>query len=249
MKTQSTTLSRKRMSSDERRAAIIEAVMPVFAEKGFAGTTTKELAEAAGVSEALLYRHFPSKESLYEQIQNKICDTDSSIHDFVHSLKPGSESIVKLVYLIFRIVADSQRSHPHGTSVCRMMIQSLLEDGDFARSFNEPRFNQMLPHMEECAKASIAEGEMVQSPLSHNERQWFSHHLAVCLRLSHLADNSVFAYDAKPGDLLMHGVWFSLRGLGMKEEVIERFLEPERLDPEIDDVLFRAGLLETLDTE
>ena len=51
----------KKLSGDERRAAIIKAVQRVFAEKGFDGTTTRELASAAGVSEALLFKHFPNK--------------------------------------------------------------------------------------------------------------------------------------------------------------------------------------------
>src|SRR5918999_308134 len=55
-----------RLSSDERRRAIIESVKGVFAEKGFDGTTTRELAKAAGVSEALLYLYFPSKHALYD---------------------------------------------------------------------------------------------------------------------------------------------------------------------------------------
>src|SRR4026209_2674356 len=54
-----------RLSADQRKRAIVDAVRDVFAEKGFDGTTTGELAKAAGVSEALLYKHFPSKESLY----------------------------------------------------------------------------------------------------------------------------------------------------------------------------------------
>ena len=54
-----------RLPSKERRQAIVTAVKGTFAAKGFDGTTTRELARAAGVSEALLYKHFPSKESLY----------------------------------------------------------------------------------------------------------------------------------------------------------------------------------------
>src|SRR4029450_7466050 len=54
-----------RLSPEERRQAIADAVRGVFADKGFDGTTTRELAKATGVSEALLYKHFPSKESLY----------------------------------------------------------------------------------------------------------------------------------------------------------------------------------------
>ena len=62
-----------RLDSEERRKAIIDAALPLFARKGFAATTTKDLARAAGVSEPLLYRHFPSKEALYMEIQNFTC--------------------------------------------------------------------------------------------------------------------------------------------------------------------------------
>ena len=51
---------------DERRAAIVKAVLPLFARQGFSNTTTRQLAEAAGVSEALLYKHFPSKDGAVE---------------------------------------------------------------------------------------------------------------------------------------------------------------------------------------
>jgi AcrR family transcriptional regulator len=54
-----------RLTAEARKEAIVEAVQDIFAEKGFDGTTIKELAQAAKVSEALLYKHFPSKESLY----------------------------------------------------------------------------------------------------------------------------------------------------------------------------------------
>jgi AcrR family transcriptional regulator len=39
-----------RLDGDERRKAIVTAAVPLFARKGFAGTTTKELADAAGIS-------------------------------------------------------------------------------------------------------------------------------------------------------------------------------------------------------
>ncbi len=243
MKTKPTHKSdRQRLSAEDRRNAITRAVIPVFAKKGFTATTTKDLAKASNVSEALLYRHFPSKESLFGHIQDQICSTESSIHEFVDALKPGSESIVQLVYLVFKIVFDTQQHHPLGSSVYRLQIQSLLEDGTFARSFNEPRFNKMLDPLAEFAEASIAAGEMIPGPLTHYERHWFSHHLAVSLRLAVLPPDEVFDYQSRPGDRLIHGVWFSLRGMGMKDAVIERYLQPDVLDQMMDDILIRAGM-------
>jgi TetR/AcrR family transcriptional regulator len=57
-----------RLSSVDRRRQLIEAAMDLFSRKGFAGTTTKEIALAAGVSEAIIFRHFATKRDLYTAI-------------------------------------------------------------------------------------------------------------------------------------------------------------------------------------
>jgi TetR/AcrR family transcriptional regulator len=57
-----------RMKSEDRRAAIVHSAIHVFAEKGFRGATTRELAAAAGVTEPVLYQHFAAKSELYSAI-------------------------------------------------------------------------------------------------------------------------------------------------------------------------------------
>jgi AcrR family transcriptional regulator len=57
-----------RMKSEERRAAIVQSAIHLFAEKGFRGATTRELAAAAGVTEPVLYQHFGAKSDLYSAI-------------------------------------------------------------------------------------------------------------------------------------------------------------------------------------
>jgi AcrR family transcriptional regulator len=57
-----------RMAADERRLQIAQVAMRLFSERGFRGTTTKEIAQAAGVSEAIIFRHFATKEELYTAI-------------------------------------------------------------------------------------------------------------------------------------------------------------------------------------
>src|SRR3954470_12126552 len=68
MSTKLNTSSKPRMTSDERRAAIVDAACRLFAEKGFRGTTTRELAAAVGVTEPVLYEHFRTKKDLYNAI-------------------------------------------------------------------------------------------------------------------------------------------------------------------------------------
>src|SRR5437899_11080109 len=54
-----------RLPAAERRQALIEAAIRVFTDGSYRGTTTAEIARAAGISEPILYRHFASKRDLY----------------------------------------------------------------------------------------------------------------------------------------------------------------------------------------
>jgi AcrR family transcriptional regulator len=58
--------TRTRLSGNVRRAQILAGARQVFLEKGLAGARTKEIAQASGVPEGLIYRHFDSKEALFE---------------------------------------------------------------------------------------------------------------------------------------------------------------------------------------
>ncbi|MFL5826209.1 MAG: TetR/AcrR family transcriptional regulator [Thermoleophilaceae bacterium] len=59
---------RGRLSGAERRAAILDASMEVFARRGFHGSSIDEIARAAGISKALIYEHFPSKKDLHNSL-------------------------------------------------------------------------------------------------------------------------------------------------------------------------------------
>ena len=62
---ESAAAGRKRLTAAERRAQLIEVAISVFGQRGFRGATTKAIADAAGISEATIFRHFPSKDDLY----------------------------------------------------------------------------------------------------------------------------------------------------------------------------------------
>jgi AcrR family transcriptional regulator len=57
-----------RMAGEERRLQIVRVAMRLFSQHGFRGTTTREIAHAASVSEAIIFRHFATKEELYAAI-------------------------------------------------------------------------------------------------------------------------------------------------------------------------------------
>jgi TetR/AcrR family transcriptional regulator len=64
-----------RMSAANRQHQLLEVAMNAFSRRGFKGTTTKEIAAAAGITEAVIFQHFPSKEALYSAVLDLHLDT------------------------------------------------------------------------------------------------------------------------------------------------------------------------------
>src|ERR1700712_2088684 len=67
------------MTGEDRRRQLIETAIELFSKRGFAGTTTKEIATAAGVTEAMVFRHFATKQDFYKAILDFKCGGADSI--------------------------------------------------------------------------------------------------------------------------------------------------------------------------
>src|SRR3954468_23502676 len=65
---------RTRLSSDDRRQQLLNHAIELFSKRGFAGTRTKDIAAACGVSEGILFHHFATKEDLYRAILQSHAD-------------------------------------------------------------------------------------------------------------------------------------------------------------------------------
>lgn len=219
-----------RLSSEERRQAIVKAVRRVFAEKGFHGTTTRELAKAAGVSEALLFKHFPSKEALYSAM-HAACHDEQVVAEFrkVLALEPSTSTLVLLThFLVAKIVLGQPKAGDGEDRIMyQLMCRSLMEDGEFARLFLERLASCWLPKLEECLTAAAAAGDLVAGPVRPALAGWFAHHLAVVLMSHHLTDPPVIDYGLPRERLVEQAVWFALRGMGLRDAAIQRHYNPK----------------------
>jgi AcrR family transcriptional regulator len=220
-----------KLSSEERRAAIIKAVRRLFADKGFHGTTTRELAEAAGVSEALLFKHFPNKEALYSAMLLDCCPAkDSPIVERLKALEPSASSLVILVHrFIAGAVEDGAPDQEDQEIQHRLMMRSLLEDGEFARFFLERAIACWLTKVEECLKAAITAGEASASPVQPHLASWFVEHVAVVLRNRLRPAATIVDYGVSRKQLVEQAVWFALRGMGLTDDAIRRYYNPKAL--------------------
>ena len=91
-------------SAQERQVSIIAAAASLFAAKGFNGTTTREIAKTAGISEALLFRYFPTKRALYAAILAE----KSQLSQLMASVEEAAEK--RDDTLVFTLIAKF-RSH------------------------------------------------------------------------------------------------------------------------------------------
>ncbi len=221
-----------KLTGEERRAAIVRAVRRVFAAKGFDGTTTRELADAAGVSEALLFKHFPNKEALFLAMQQSCCDEQDLLKfERISALEPSASTLVLMVhFLVSRIVAGRAPGGDEEAVVNRLMLRSLAEDGEFARVLLH-KLTEMgwVRKVEECCKAAAAAGEAHKGPVLAAPGAWFVQHLASTISLYLLPETPVVDHGVPRGKLAEQAVWFALRGIGLKEETIRRHYNPRAL--------------------
>ena len=116
----------------DRRQDLLTAAMSLFAKKGFRGTTTRDLAYQAGVNEAIIFRHFKTKEDLYSAIlEHKACEHREERSEELESLLEGSDDV-----RIFETIARHfLERHEKDTTFMRLLLFSALEGHELSDMF------------------------------------------------------------------------------------------------------------------
>ena len=110
-----------KMTAAERRAQIINVSKQLFSQKGFNGTTTKEIAQASGISEAMIFCHFASKEDLYTAIiDQRIQEVGDALSDEALQAQDDERVFGELA----RFILDKTAENP---TMLRLMYFSALE--------------------------------------------------------------------------------------------------------------------------
>jgi TetR/AcrR family transcriptional regulator len=119
-----------RLPADERRRQLIEVSIDLFAKKGFGGTTTKEIAAAAGVTEAIIFRHFATKQDLYTAIVEQMCsraETEDWLRGAQNLMdRNDDESLIR--YLMKGILDFTRADHRYE----RLILFAALEGNELA---------------------------------------------------------------------------------------------------------------------
>lgn len=138
-----------RMRAKERRRQLLEVASELFAARGYRGTTTAELARAAGITEPILYRHFDNKLDLFVTLINEV--GREVINAWQVGLKGERDPRKRLRILL----AGNPATHERGRGVYRVIFQAMTEaesDPDIAKPLRKH-----LGMLHEFLKTELAE--------------------------------------------------------------------------------------------
>src|SRR5579864_6443162 len=120
-----------RFSAADRREQILNVATRLFARQGFKGTTTKQISERAKVNEAIIFRHFSSKDELYwAVIQRKISGAAPS-ERLRERLDPSSEDSD----VFSRVAAEILDRRAKDQTLSRLLLFSVLENHRLSQRF------------------------------------------------------------------------------------------------------------------
>jgi AcrR family transcriptional regulator len=132
----------KRLQAAERRASILAVAKVLFADKGYHGVSVDEIASRLAVSPAVLYRHFASKQDLYEAVLSEIACTRESYVDVVVR---GPDDFGGLLARMTLMYVESVARDP---DYLRMELHAALEGSQAARQFFENRWRPFADYIE-----------------------------------------------------------------------------------------------------
>jgi len=143
----------RRLKGEERCRVIIEAALTLFSQKGFRGTTTKEIAQAAGCSEATLFKHFATKDKLYSAILETKSRIEAVLGQAMHMAARKDDAGV------LRAVGLQALSHiEHDAMLMRLLLFSALEGHALALSFFESQVRRLHEFLSSYIETRIADG-------------------------------------------------------------------------------------------
>lgn len=132
--------TRRRLTAEERRSAILDAALTAFSQKGYHATSLDDIAGEAGVSKALIYEHFASKQELHadliarnaRELTQRVAGALSAVEveSTVERLAVGLEAFFAYVEerrdawrMLFRDAAD-----PESSAVLERMVQQVTAE-------------------------------------------------------------------------------------------------------------------------
>lgn len=135
-------MTSRRLPANERKKQIALVAADLFAQKGFNGVTTREIAATAKVNEGILFRYFPTKEALYTEIIDQKVKVEPSDFNLEAAEKGNDREVFTSIakFLMSEIERDN--------TFLRLMLYSALEGHSLSNLFLSSRTNILFEFVE-----------------------------------------------------------------------------------------------------
>ena len=143
--------SQVRIPAEERRQQILELATELFARQGYRGTTTREIAQRVQVNEAIIFRHFPTKEDLYwAVIENQIQIRAGRVR-LEAKLAAGGDDRATLTAIAEELLSRD-------VTLSRLLLYTALENHELSHRFFLTHVAQYLEMLADYIRQGVAEG-------------------------------------------------------------------------------------------
>jgi len=149
---QTTNGNGQRASARDRQASLIVAAASLFAAKGFNGTTTREIAKAAGVSEALVFKYFPTKRTLYAAILAEKVTVNELLEAVEAAAKRHDD------HRVFTMIASYRIRPGVDSTLLRLLLFSALERHELSEMFFGKHHKVFYDHLAAYIRTRIEDG-------------------------------------------------------------------------------------------
>ena len=212
-------MARTRIPGTERRSQIVAAARRVFSRHGYDGAKTLQIAKEAKVSEALVYRHFPSKLALYRAVLRQVfLDQDERWHE--QGIRGGGSLELARAIHTFIAASAADASDPARHDTHRMTLASLAGDGSYASLIYRRSQRRNAATMEAAYASARADGGLAGEPLAVPAAAMFIEHVGTMIAAIGGLPVAARPYGIQGDDLVRQATWFCLRGIGMPDAVI-----------------------------
>jgi AcrR family transcriptional regulator len=147
-----------RFSSAGRREQILDVASALFAQQGFRGTTTRLIADRAAVTEALIFRHFPSKEELYWSVLERKINSAHARERLEEVLQAGGDDADILSRLAFQVLERRAKDN----TLSRLLLFSALEKHELSQRFFRNYVADYFDVLAQFVRKGIAAGRFRQ---------------------------------------------------------------------------------------
>jgi AcrR family transcriptional regulator len=143
-----------RLSSPDRKKQILEVATELFAKHGFDGVTTRRVADAAGITEAMVFRHFSTKDDLYWEVLSAKTASDELKKSLEGRLKSDVEPLEVFtaiaLYVLNRNLKDPAKS--------RLLLFSALENHRLSQRFFKTYMSEWYELLADYIRRQMADG-------------------------------------------------------------------------------------------